>query len=157
MGWLSIIVCHLFILAFILALVESATTASRLLCFFFHPSTFFNTLLCLFYIYISLHLPITWKISAIWRFWSSLLIALALLTWMESQSSSLIQLRSCPLPLPCFSLYIYLCLSLCALHIICCTLQIHHPCITLEVLASVLEAEYFTRMKVHNHLASLET
>lgn len=51
-GWLSIIVCHLLILAFILALVESATTASRLLCFFFHPSTFFNTLLCLFF-YIS--------------------------------------------------------------------------------------------------------
>lgn len=49
----SATVCHLLILAFIFALVESATTATRLLMFFslflFHTTDFSNTLLCLFF------------------------------------------------------------------------------------------------------------
>lgn len=75
------------------------------------------------------------------------MIALALPTCMESQSSSLIQLRSGLLP---FSLSLFLSVSislgfsLYALRIVCCTLQVHHPCITLEVSASVFEAEYLT-------------
>lgn len=78
------------------------------------------------------------------RFWSSLLIALALPTCMESQSSSLIQLRSGLLSFS-LSLCVYLSVfSLCALRIVCCTLQVHHPCIALEVSASVFEAEYLT-------------
>ena len=51
----STTVCHLLILAFIFALVESATTATRLLMFFslflFHTTDFSNTLLCLFFLW----------------------------------------------------------------------------------------------------------
>jgi hypothetical protein len=151
----STTVCHLLILAFIFALVELATTATRLLMFLslflFHTTDFSNTLLCLFFLlgFRFQQLPIILgrsQPSGV-RFWSSLLIALALPTCMESQSSSLIQLRSGRLPLS-FSLFVYLSIcprfSLCALRIVCCTLQVHHPCIALEVSASVFEAEYLT-------------
>lgn len=50
----STTVCHLLILAFIFALVESATTATSLVfisLFLFHTTDFSNTLLCLFFLW----------------------------------------------------------------------------------------------------------
>lgn len=119
----STTVCHLLVLAFIFALVESATTATRLMffsLFLFHTTDFSNTLLCLFFFFMGFRfqqLPIILGRSqpSGLRFWSSLLIALALPTCMESQSSSLIQLRSGLLPLS-LSLYLSTFLFVCSTH-----------------------------------------
>lgn len=113
----STIVCHLLILAFIFALSRVSYH-----CYKTPYVSFFILRAFLILYFVSFFLwafdsnsPIILgrsRPSGV-RFWSSLLIALALPTCMESQSSSLIQLRSC---LPLFlslslSLSVFVCVS----------------------------------------------
>lgn len=120
------------------------------LCFFLHTSGLSNTLLCLFFFMgFRFQLPNhPWKISAIW---SEVLVVFIDCTGpSDLYGISVIftdptEKLSSSLPLS-FSLFVCVCLcfSLCALRIVRCTLRLRHPCITLEISASVFEAEYLT-------------